>query len=43
MMIIKIIMMYNGGDDLHKMNLNYKMNLNLECITTEKLVTRFDR
>ena len=36
MMIIKIIMMYNGGDDLHK------MNFNLEFMTTEKLVTRFD-
>jgi hypothetical protein len=30
------IMIYNGGDDLHK------MNFGLEFITTEKLITRFD-
>jgi hypothetical protein len=29
-------MIYNGGDDLHK------MNFDLEFIRTEKLVTRFD-
>jgi len=37
MMIIKIIVMYDGGDDLHK------MNFSLEFIMIEKLVTCFDR
>jgi hypothetical protein len=36
MMIIKIILMYNEGDDLHK------INFNLEFITIEKLVIHFD-
>ena len=36
-MIITIIMMYNEGDDLHKMNFNLEL-----IITTTKPVTRFD-
>ena len=36
MMIIKIIVMYNGGDNL------YQMNFSLEYITIEKLVACFN-